>query len=99
MNPLSPEALTAVQLTLELAAITTVVLMIVATPIAWRLARARGWWAEVVGSIVALPLVLPPTVLGFLCTCSVARCGRTDPEGPWQACGEAARWRFRCLAW
>lgn len=55
----------AVVLTLELATITTLVLLVVGTPIAWWLARSRARWKEVVGSIVALPLVLPPTVLGF----------------------------------
>jgi len=54
-----------VRLTIELAAITTVILLIVGTPIAWWLARSKAWWKEGVASIVALPLVLPPTVLGF----------------------------------
>jgi molybdate transport system permease protein len=52
-------------LTLHLASVTTVALLIVGTPLAWWLARARGWWREVVGALVALPIVLPPTVLGF----------------------------------
>lgn len=52
-------------ITLKLAFITTVVLLIVGTPLAWWLARATGWWKEAVGAMVALPLVLPPTVLGF----------------------------------
>ena len=54
-----------VRLTLELAALTTIVLMIVGTPIAWWLARSRYWWKEVIAAVVAIPLVLPPTVLGF----------------------------------
>ncbi len=54
-----------VRLTLELAALTTVVLLIVGTPIAWWLARSRYWWKEIVAALVAIPLVLPPTVLGF----------------------------------
>jgi molybdate transport system permease protein len=54
-----------VRLTLALAASTTVVLLIVGTPIAWWLARSRAPWKEVVATVVALPLVLPPTVLGF----------------------------------
>ena len=54
-----------IRLTLELASATTVVLLIVATPIAWWLARSNSIWKEAVASIVALPLVLPPTVLGF----------------------------------
>jgi molybdate transport system permease protein len=52
-------------LTLLLASITTVVLLVVGTPIAWWLARTRARSREVVAAIVALPLVLPPTVLGF----------------------------------
>jgi molybdate transport system permease protein len=54
-----------VRLTLELAAITTVVLLVVGTPIAWWLARSNAWWKEGVAAVVAMPLVLPPTVLGF----------------------------------
>lgn len=54
-----------VWLTLKLALATTVVLLVVATPLAWWLARSKAWWSEVVGALVALPIVLPPTVLGF----------------------------------
>lgn len=52
-------------LTLKLAGVTTAILLVLATPLAWWLARSRGWKTEVVGALVALPLVLPPTVLGF----------------------------------
>jgi molybdate transport system permease protein len=54
-----------VWLTLKLASLTTLVLLVLGTPLAWWLASSRAWWKEVVGSLVALPLVLPPTVLGF----------------------------------
>lgn len=54
-----------VWLTLKLATTTTLVLLLVGTPLAWWLATSRSWWKELVGSLVALPLVLPPTVLGF----------------------------------
>jgi molybdate transport system permease protein len=54
-----------VWLTLKLAGVTTAVLLVVGTPIAWWLARSDAWWKEVVATVVALPLVLPPTVLGF----------------------------------
>ncbi|GGH32221.1 molybdenum ABC transporter permease subunit [Alsobacter metallidurans] len=52
-------------LTIQLAAITTALLLVVGTPLAWWLARSRAWWKEGVGALVAMPLVLPPTVLGF----------------------------------
>ncbi|MGQ3018786.1 molybdate ABC transporter permease subunit [Phenylobacterium sp.] len=52
-------------LTIKLAGITTVLLLILATPLAWWLARSQAWWKEIVGAVVALPIVLPPTVLGF----------------------------------
>jgi len=54
-----------IRLTLELASITTVLLMIVGTPIAWWLAWSSWRGKEFVATIIALPLVLPPTVLGF----------------------------------
>ncbi len=54
-----------IRLTLLLAAITTVLLLMLGTPIAWWLARSRARWKEAVATVVALPLVLPPTVLGF----------------------------------
>ena len=57
--------LAAIRLTLELAAATTAILLVVGTPIAWWLARTRSAWKGVVGAVVALPLVLPPTVIGF----------------------------------
>ncbi|WP_293454314.1 molybdate ABC transporter permease subunit [Phenylobacterium sp.] len=52
-------------LTLKLAGVTTAILLVVATPLAWWLARSRRWWSEVAAALVALPIVLPPTVLGF----------------------------------
>ncbi|MEL6318555.1 MAG: molybdate ABC transporter permease subunit [Pseudomonadota bacterium] len=51
--------------TLALAALTAPLLLLIATPIAWRLAFARGRWKSVAEALVVLPLVLPPTVLGF----------------------------------
>jgi molybdate transport system permease protein len=59
------EIWTAIRLTIELAGITTLILLVVGTPIAWWLARSRAWWKEGVATLVAMPLVLPPTVLGF----------------------------------
>lgn len=54
-----------VRLTLSLAAINTVLLLLIGTPIAWWLARSRSRWREMAAAVVAMPLVLPPTVLGF----------------------------------
>lgn len=51
--------------TAELALVTTLLLLLLATPLAWWLARSRCWWKEVIGAATALPLVLPPTVIGF----------------------------------
>ena len=59
------EELLPIQLTLELAAITTVFLLIVATPQAWWLANTKSKLRSAVSSVVTLPLVLPPSVLGF----------------------------------
>jgi len=62
---LSPEDWSAIRLTLELAGITTVLLLVLCTPIAWWLAHTPSRWRGPVGAVVALPLVLPPTVIGF----------------------------------
>lgn len=55
----------AVSLTLQLAACTTLLLLAIATPLAWWLAQSNSRWRSVVTALVTLPLVLPPTVLGF----------------------------------
>jgi molybdate transport system permease protein len=55
----------AVWLTVKLAATTTLLLLVVGTPIAWWLSRTRSRFKGAIGALVALPLVLPPTVLGF----------------------------------
>lgn len=52
-------------LTLKLAGTTTLLLLLIGTPIAWWLARSRAWYKHPIAAVVALPLVLPPTVLGF----------------------------------
>jgi molybdate transport system permease protein len=54
-----------VKLTLQLASITTLTVLMVATPLAWWLARSKARWKEIVATIVSLPMVLPATVLGF----------------------------------
>ena len=62
---LSPEDWAAIWLTLRLASVTTVLLLVLSTPLAWWLAHTRSRWRGPVGAVVALPLVLPPTVIGF----------------------------------
>ncbi|NVK21794.1 MAG: molybdate ABC transporter permease subunit [Kangiellaceae bacterium] len=52
-------------LSLKLAFVTTLILLIIGTPIAWKLSQSSGWLKQLVSIIVALPLVLPPTVIGF----------------------------------
>lgn len=62
---ISSSDLEALWLTLRLASTVTVLLLLIGTPLAWWLARSRAWWKRAVAALVALPLVLPPTVLGF----------------------------------
>ena len=62
---LTAEDWSAIRLTLELATLSTAILMLIGTPVAWWLARTRSWWKGPIAAVVALPLVLPPTVLGF----------------------------------
>ncbi len=66
----------AVWLTFKLALSTTLILLVLGTPLAWWLARSVSTWKELVGSLVTLPLVLPPTVLGFYLLIALG------PEGP-----------------
>ncbi|KAB0492445.1 molybdate ABC transporter permease subunit [Pseudomonas psychrophila] len=63
--PLTSADFAAIWLTLQLASLTTVILLIVGTPIALWLAHTRSRFRGPIGAIVALPLVLPPTVIGF----------------------------------
>lgn len=62
---LDSEAVQAISLTVRLSALVTVILLVLGTPIAWWLSRTQSWLKAPVSAIVALPLVLPPTVLGF----------------------------------
>ncbi|MEF2070426.1 molybdate ABC transporter permease subunit [Consotaella aegiceratis] len=90
MLGLPPDAWTPIRLTLELAFVTTGVLLILGTPLAWWLARSKAWWKEGVATVVALPLVLPPTVLGFYLLVTLG------PNGPGGAL--ASLWGARTLA-
>ncbi|NBV88668.1 MAG: molybdate ABC transporter permease subunit, partial [Betaproteobacteria bacterium] len=62
---LSAEAWQAIGLTLQLASLSTVILLVIATPLAWWLSQTQSPWKAGVSALVTLPLVLPPTVLGF----------------------------------
>jgi molybdate transport system permease protein len=62
---LSDSDLQAIWLTVRLAGIVTLILLSIGTPMAWWLARSKAWWKGPLGAVVALPLVLPPSVLGF----------------------------------
>ena len=62
---LNDSDLQAIWLTVRLAAIVTLILLLIGTPIAWWLARTKAWWKGPIGAVVAMPLVLPPSVLGF----------------------------------
>jgi molybdate transport system permease protein len=63
--PLNSDDIAAIWLTLKLASLTTVILLLIGTPIALWLAHTRSWFKGPVAAVVALPLVLPPTVIGF----------------------------------
>lgn len=87
---LSPDIWQAVRLTLQLAFLTTAILLIIGTPLAWWLARSKAKWKEAVAALVAIPLVLPPTVLGFYLLVALG------PDGPGGAL--ASLWGARTLA-
>ncbi len=73
---ISPEDWNAIGLTLRLAGISTLVLLLLASPLAWWLARSRSAWRAPVAALTSLPLVLPPTVLGFYLLVTLG------PDGP-----------------
>ncbi len=62
---LGPEAVSAIVLTFQLATATTVLLLLLATPLAWWLSQSQSKWRAPIDALVTLPLVLPPSVLGF----------------------------------
>ena len=73
---LSPNDLTALAITLKLASLTTLILLIIGTPLAWWLAHSRWRYKFFLEAVIALPLVLPPTVLGFYLLIALG------PQGP-----------------
>ena len=82
---LTASDLQAIGLTLKVATLTTVILLLVGTPLAWWLARTRSWLKTPLSAVVSLPLVLPPSVLGFYL---LVLMGPHGPVGEWtQALG------------
>jgi len=84
--PISPEGLQAIWLTIELATLTTILLLLIATPLAWWLSQTSSRWRAPVGALVTLPLVLPPSVLGFYLLVAMG------PNGPMGQFTQAMGW-------
>ncbi|MFY9327147.1 MAG: molybdate ABC transporter permease subunit [Georgfuchsia sp.] len=73
---MTPDDWSAIWLTIKLASVVTFLLLLIGTPFAWWLARTHSLWKRPIAAIVTLPLVLPPTVLGFYLLIALG------PEGP-----------------
>lgn len=82
----TPDAWQAIALTIQLATLTTALLLVLATPLAWWLAHTRSPLRAVVGAFVTLPLVLPPSVLGFYLLVALG------PQGPLGQFSQAMGW-------
>jgi molybdate transport system permease protein len=87
---LTSEDLAAILLTLHLASVTTVLLLFLATPIAWWLAHTQSGWRAPIAALVALPLVLPPTVLGFYLLIALGPLGPVGQFTQWAGWGSLA---------
>ncbi len=84
--PFTSAALQSIWLTIELATLTTVLLLLIATPLAWWLSQTRSRWRAPMSALVTLPLVLPPTVLGFYLLVAMG------PNGPLGQFTQALGW-------
>ena len=84
--PLNLEAWAAVRLTLELAAWATLILLVLATPLGWWLSQTQSRWRAPISALVTLPLVLPPSVLGFYLLVAMG------PQGPLGHITQALGW-------
>lgn len=82
---LQPADWQAIAVTIRLAAVTTAILLVLGTPLAWWLARTRSRLRAPIEAVVALPLVLPPTVLGFYLLVALGPAGPIG--GVWEAIG------------
>lgn len=82
----TPEAIGAIRLTIELATATTLILLVLATPLAWWLSQTTSSWRAPVSALVTLPLVLPPSVLGFYLLVAMG------PHGPLGQFTQAMGW-------
>jgi molybdate ABC transporter permease protein len=80
---LTPSDLQAIGLTLQVATLTTLILLVLGVPLAWWLARSTSAWSRPVGALVSMPLVLPPSVLGFYLLVAMG------PHGP---VGQFTQW-------
>ena len=87
---LTSEDFAAILLTLQLASVTTVLLLFLATPIAWWLAHTQSGWRAPIAALVALPLVLPPTVLGFYLLIALGPLGPVGQFSQWAGWGSLA---------
>lgn len=87
---LSPDDISAFWLTLKLAAVTTVILLLVGSPLAWWLARSQARYKFMIEALVALPLVLPPTVLGFYLLIAIGTNGPLGELAAWLGMGPIA---------
>ncbi len=84
--PLNNETWDAIGLTLELAALATLILLLLATPLAWWLSQTRSKWRAPIAALATLPLVLPPSVLGFYLLVAMG------PHGPLGQLTQAMGW-------
>lgn len=84
--PLNRDALDAIGLTLALASATTLILLVIATPLAWWLSQTQSRWRAPIGALATLPLVLPPSVLGFYLLVAMG------PQGPLGQLTQAMGW-------
>ena len=83
---LDPHGIAAIRLSIELSILATLILLVAGTPVAWWIARGRSRWRVPVRAIVALPLVLPPSVLGFYLLVAMG------PNGPLGMLTQALGW-------